>query len=302
MAISTYIIKWANENKERLKEFFNNIWNKFKETFLPTESWVWKNVISPIIGFYKPIIDAILTVVKTIWNNLSEIVVGIGKAIWSVISKVIEIEMKIIEIFVALGKAFYNNVISPILSFISPLVTWIYNTFIKPTVDKFIWLKDRIVSIFKAIGPTVINFVAGAFKSIINAVLSSVENKINKFIKMINKAIDIVNKIPGVSKISKITELSIPRLQGGGFPQGEDGLFYANHNEMVGKFTNGKTAVANNDQIVEGIQAGVFSGMMSALRNTEFGGGDVVIEATGDTEGLLNFISFKQKQKDRQFN
>lgn len=41
----------------------------------------------------------------------------------------------------------------------------------------------------------------------------------------------------------------------GGFP--EDGLFFANHNEMVGKFTNGKTAVANNEQIVSGIASGV---------------------------------------------
>lgn len=88
----------------------------------------------------------------------------------------------------------------------------------------------------------------------------------------------------------------------GGFPK-EGELFYARENgpELVGSI-NGHSAVANNDQIVQGIQSGVFSGMMSALRNTDFGGGDVVIEATGDTEGLLNFISFKQKQKDRQFN
>ena len=31
----------------------------------------------------------------------------------------------------------------------------------------------------------------------------------------------------------------------------------ANHNELVGQFSNGKTAVANNAQIVEGIRQGV---------------------------------------------
>ena len=41
----------------------------------------------------------------------------------------------------------------------------------------------------------------------------------------------------------------------GGFP--EDGLFMANHSELVGKFSNGKTAVANNEQIVAGIARGV---------------------------------------------
>lgn len=49
----------------------------------------------------------------------------------------------------------------------------------------------------------------------------------------------------------------------GGFP--EDGIFYANHNELVGQFSNGKTAVANNKQIVEGIREGVFDGMFAAM-------------------------------------
>jgi len=53
--------------------------------------------------------------------------------------------------------------------------------------------------------------------------------------------------------------MSYPSFSGfyanGGFP--EDGLFMANHGELVGKFANGKTAVANNEQIVEGIRQGV---------------------------------------------
>lgn len=46
-------------------------------------------------------------------------------------------------------------------------------------------------------------------------------------------------------------KLAAPLYADGGFP--EDGLFFANHNELVGRFTNGKTAVANNDEIVSGI-------------------------------------------------
>lgn len=70
--------------------------------------------------------------------------------------------------------------------------------------------------------------------------------------------------------------------------------------EMVGTI-NGHSAVANNDQIVSGIQSGVFNAMMSALSNVNFGG-DTVIEANADTQGLLDFITFKQKQRERQFN
>lgn len=52
-----------------------------------------------------------------------------------------------------------------------------------------------------------------------------------------------------------ITLGSIPTYATGGFP--EDGLFMANHNELVGQFSNGKTAVANNEQITDGIKQGV---------------------------------------------
>lgn len=53
----------------------------------------------------------------------------------------------------------------------------------------------------------------------------------------------------------------------GGFP--EDGLFFANHNELVGRFSNGRTAVANNQQITDGIAQATYQAMMRA--NAESG-------------------------------
>lgn len=60
-----------------------------------------------------------------------------------------------------------------------------------------------------------------------------------------------------------VTLAKIPTFSVGGFP--EDGLFMANHNEMVGQFSNGQTAVANNEQIVEGIKSGVKAAVVEAL-------------------------------------
>ena len=48
----------------------------------------------------------------------------------------------------------------------------------------------------------------------------------------------------------------------GGFP--EDGLFFANHSELVGRFSNGRTAVANNQQITDGIAQATYQAMMRA--------------------------------------
>ena len=44
----------------------------------------------------------------------------------------------------------------------------------------------------------------------------------------------------------------------GGFP--EDGWFRANHGELMGKFDNGRTVVANNKQITQGIADAVYQG------------------------------------------
>lgn len=129
---------------------------------------------------------------------------------------------------------------------------------------------------------------------------------------MVSSMRDTLSKIKrlwdGFSLTSKIVNLGVKtseaatgRYATGGFPE-EGQLFFARENgpELVGSM-NGHTAVANNEQIVAGIQSGVFSAMMSALSHADFGG-TTVIEASGDMEGLMNFITFKQRQKERQFN
>lgn len=72
----------------------------------------------------------------------------------------------------------------------------------------------------------------------------------------------------------------VPKYATGGFP--EDGLFFANSGEMVGQFSNGRTAVANNEQIVTGITQGVYSAMMAYNAQTrgQGGSGDVYLDGT----------------------
>ncbi len=69
----------------------------------------------------------------------------------------------------------------------------------------------------------------------------------------------------GIGTIS-VADL-IPQYSAGGFP--EDGLFYANHSELVGQFSDGRTAVANNEQIAAGIEEAAYRGFMRAMRESE---------------------------------
>ena len=90
---------------------------------------------------------------------------------------------------------------------------------------------------------------------------------------------------------------SLKAYASGGFPTRGD-MFIANEKapEYVGSINN-KPAVANQNQIVDGISTGVARAMLSIKSPKQ----PIVIEATGDTEGLLDFIQFKEKDKDRQY-
>lgn len=68
---------------------------------------------------------------------------------------------------------------------------------------------------------------------------------------VIDKTLGILGKVLGFGSMS----FGIPAFASGGIV--EDGLFMANSTELVGRFANGRTAVANNQQITDGIANGV---------------------------------------------
>ena len=79
----------------------------------------------------------------------------------------------------------------------------------------FSGLWEKIKGCFVDVGVKIGSAVGDAFKSAINSCLATIEGVVNKFIRMINGVIDIINEIPGVS-LGAIGELSLPRLAKGG--------------------------------------------------------------------------------------
>ena len=80
----------------------------------------------------------------------------------------------------------------------------------------------------------------------------------------------------------------------GGFP--EDGFFFANHNEMVGQFSNGRTAVANNEEITEGIRRAVVEGMSAVLSGNS---GTQNVNVYLDGKQITNAVTRNQRQMSR---
>lgn len=68
-------------------------------------------------------------------------------------------------------------------------------------------------------------------------------------------------------KAMALSQVPMLKYANGGYP--EDGMFFlANHHELIGQFSNGRTAVANNEQIIAGIEGGVARGMAQALMSS----------------------------------
>lgn len=112
------------------------------------------------------------------------------------------------------------------------------------------------------------NSMGNFFIDIVNGIVGGFESAINWIINGINDLIDaynsLVSNFPGfgrmitVSNIRTVSFGRVPQFALGGFPNvGE--LFIARESgaEMVGSIGS-RTAVANNDQIVDGIAAGVY--------------------------------------------
>lgn len=106
------------------------------------------------------------------------------------------------------------------------------------------------------------------FSAFANSLLASART----FIRQLNQVLASASFSSGGAAQSLIgkTPRMVPAFATGGFP--EDGMFYANSGELVGRFSNGRTAVANNAQIIEGIENAVYRAMTAAQRGSGRGG------------------------------
>ena len=111
--------------------------------------------------------------------------------------------------------------------------------------------------------------------------------------KNMGKPYERALKTSGLSKLSDFAS-KLPTYSTGGFP--EDGLFMANHGELVGKFNNGKTAVANNEQITTAFAQAITNTLAPAIyaavsqavsENQSQQTGDVYLDGTKLTTTIM---------------
>lgn len=136
------------------------------------------------------------------------------------------------------------------------------------------------------------NAVPNQIRKVMNSVISWVEKGINKVISLINSfgfSWDVpewLQKVVGFEKFEvsfALSKVSIPRLANGGVVN-EGQAFIARERgpELVGN-VGSKTAVMNNDQIVESVSNGVYRAMKEAMsENTEDGQTEINVYVGGE--------------------
>ena len=177
---------------------FTNAYTNVTNVFASIGQWFgarWqdiKNALALVATWF-------LTMFTNAYNNVTRVFAAIGSwfgARWT------EIKTALAAVPQWFGTQFQNA------------WTNIKNAFANVT-SFFSGLWDKIKGCFVNVGVKIGSAVGDAFKSAINSCLATIEGVVNKFIRMINGVIGIINEIPGVS-LGSIGELSLPRLAKGG--------------------------------------------------------------------------------------
>lgn len=264
--------------------------------------------IKKIIEKIKPIINDLIDKVLPAIGNFIEPIVDTISTILDLLSILVEatfsdVNTSLADFVFMLGSinGFINNITNvlstilvPVLHIISPILN-IINSVLSGVFKIIGGILDALSPILRIV--QVLLVPVTALLTCVSTIFYVIEGIVKTIIKIItldwftigDTWKDVGNKIKKAwEDMADVAQKSWDGTQSyatGGFP--EDGLFFANHNELVGQFTNGQTAVANNQQITQGIYEAVRDAMK------ESGGqGDISIQIDG--QELAKIITKKQ--------
>lgn len=244
----------------RVGQIFEGLWIIVKAVWIVVSGWFNENVVTPVVGFFQGLWESVSGFFSQLWIDI--------QTIWSVVSTWFNdtVVVPVTGFFQGLWtgvSGFFSSLWGDIKDVWGAVSEWFNTNIITPVSSAFETACNAIGGFFDSLWSGIKSGVVGAM----NAVIGGIESAINFIVGGINNILGGFNKV--VSWAAKVAEVDwggvdlvptvslprVPEFSVGGFP--EDGLFMANHTELVGQFSNGKTAVANNEQIVGGIKQGV---------------------------------------------
>lgn len=264
----------------RAQQIFQGIWIIIQAIWIVASGWFNNNVITPISNLF----NFLKTFIQTTIQTAKDFVFSTWQGVASWFSGTV---IQPISNFFNMLKAGITSALSTAKNFVistwQSVAGWFNGNVISPITNCFNIMKNGITNAFNYVWSSIRGGVTGAM----NYVISKIENGvnfvvsgINSLLRGFNKVVSMAAKVAGTNwgGVSLVPKVHIPRLASGGiFPRGEDGMAFINHNELVGKFSNGRNVVANNQQITDGIRDAVLEGITQALMNSNTGGNSAPI-------------------------
>lgn len=261
--------EWINTNIfVPVISFASGCWESIKSFFAPAFEWFSalfgsiRQTLSDIFYNIGVVASGCWEVIKLAWNEVTtwfnqNVIVPMSEEFslaWDEVSKGAS------EAWEAIKLAF------------KPVIDFFRNTFSRAWEEvSLAFSKDG--GIFTDFKESVLN----AFKSIVNPLIDGINNVISKPFGYINESLSTIRNVSimGIHPFSNLRSISVPQIpkfaNGGQVDEGQ--LFIARERgpELVGSM-NGRTTVANNEQIVEGIYRGVYA----AMRDSNNGNGGFI--------------------------
>lgn len=264
----------------RAQQIFQGVWIIIQAIWIVASGWFNNNVITPISNLF----NFLKTFIQTTIQTAKDFVFSTWQGVASWFSGTV---IQPISNFFNMLKAGITSALSTAKNFVistwQSVAGWFNGNVISPITNCFNIMKNGITNAFNYVWSSIRGGVTGAM----NYVISKIENGvnfvvsgINSLLRGFNKVVSMAAKVAGANwnGVSLVPKVHIPRLASGGiFPRGEDGMAFINHNELVGKFSNGRNVVANNQQITEGIKQAVMEGMAQVMMNYNAGGNSAPI-------------------------
>ena len=270
-------------------ELAGELWKKMLEN-----AW---NTAKDIFNYIKDHFVAKMTEAKEkVVNKLNEIIKWFEDLPYKLGVLIGNITQKIIKFFT--DPDYRKDVGEKIKEKIINGLTWVATNADKVVTSIKNKLKEKInnadwSAVGKAIGEAILKAIYFPVYSVQKTVNKLIQGIKDGFARAGSVSIPVKTSGGGGSNLS----IKVGGRAAGGFVDTGE-MFVAREAgpELVGTIGN-KTAVANNDQIVQAVSIGV----QRAIEHSGMGNTRVIIEASGDASGLMDFITYKQKEQGRQY-
>ena len=272
---------------QTIKDIFYNIgviasgcWEIIKAVWGIVKEWFNEKVITPVASFFSTLWQGIKNTAIAAWDGIKSVFSTIGN--WmneKIIGPVSKFFSGLWDGFKEGAKKAWDGVKS---------VFSTVGTFFKDTFTKA-W--GGIVKVFSVAGEIFVDIkdgIVSAFKFVVNGIIKGINKVVSIPFGAINDALSFLKnlEILGIQPFKSIRSINVPQIpllaSGGIVDAGQMFIAREAGPELVGSIGR-KTAVANNDQIISGIESGVYRAMVAA--NGVKSGGTQTIRIINEIDG-----------------